>query len=227
MRPEEEIRALEEIIQEILAGMQEALQSGERLSDEIQGRIADEINFTTDRIDQLRGEIAERPPLEPEQPTPGEGPQPLGIDLLWQLANGNEDAFVSYLRTVPDPALNALLRNPTQLQQTISGLQRRMPPGQQPSEDGIPHADLNSSNIFGFRFNRNNGRLLVRFQNGNVYGYSGIPEGVFKVFQQGAVPAKTSGSNDKGVWFKGKIPSLGAAFYELIRKGNYPYQKLS
>lgn len=224
MRPEEEIRALEEIIQEILTGMQEALQSGERLSDEIQGRIADEINFTTDRIDQLRQEIGERPPVEP----PTRGPQPVGVDLLWQLAAGDETAFIGYLRTFPDPALNALLRNPTQLQETIADLQRRMPPGQQPmSEGGIPHADLNSSNIYGFRYNPQNGRLMVRFQSGSVYGYDGVPQGVFNVFKQGAVPAATNGQNQYGRWWTGKQPSLGAAFYNLIRQGGYNYRRLS
>lgn len=226
MRPEEELRALEEIINEILSGMQEALQNGERLSDEIQGRIADEINSTTDRMDQLRVEIGQRPPVEP--PTPDtHGPQPVGVDLLWQLAGGDETAFIGYLRTFPDPALNSLLRNPTQLQQTIRDLQQRMPPGQQPTaEGGIPHADINSSNIYGFRFNPKNGQLMVRFQSGAVYGYSGVPQGVFNTFRQGAVPARTNGQNDYGRWWTGKMPSLGAAFYNLIRQGGYDYQRL-
>lgn len=225
MRPEEEIRALEEIINEILAGMQEILQSGERLSDEIQGRIADEINITTDRIDVLRQEISQRPPVEPPRQT--ESSEPVGVDLLWQLSGGDETAFIGYLRTFPDPALNALLRNPTQLQQTIEDLQRRMPPGQQPiSPEGIPHADINSSNIYGFRFNPKTGRLLVRFQSGSVYGYEGVPAGVFNTFRQGAVPAATNGQNQYGRWWTGKQPSLGAAFYNLIRQGGYAYQRL-
>lgn len=224
MRPEEEIRALEEIINDILAGMQEMLQSGERLSDDIQGRIADEINFTTERIDTLRQEIGQRPPVQP----PTRGPEPVGVDLLWQLASGDETAFIGYLRTFPDPALNALLRNPTQLQQTIADLQRRMPPGQQPtSQEGIPHADINSSNIYGFRYNPKTGRLMVRFQGGSIYGYEGVPAGVFKNFAQGAVPAKTTGANNFGRWWIGKAPSIGASFYELIRNGGYPYTKLS
>lgn len=220
MRPEEEIKALEEIINEILAGIQEILQSGEMISDELQGRIADEINITTDRIDALRQEISQRPPVEPPPH------EPVGVDLLWQLAGGDETAFVGYLRTFPDPALNALLRNPTQLKKTIEDLQRRMPPGQQPIVDGIPHADINSSNIYGFRYNPKNGRLMVRFQSGSVYGYEGVPAGVFKTFQQGAVPAKTNGRNNFGRWWTGKMPSLGAAFYDLIRQGGYTYQRL-
>lgn len=223
MNPEDEIRELEEALMRILKGVQDIIASGEGLSDEFQGVLAQAINATTERMDALQAEIGQRAPVE----APNRVVEPLGVDLLWQLASGDETAFVGYLRTFPDPALNALLRNPTQLQQTIEDLQRRMPPGQQPtSPEGIPHADINSSNIYGFRFNPKNGQLLVRFQNGSVYGYSGVPQGVFNVFRQGAVPAKTNGENSFGKFWIGKIPSLGAAFYQMIRQGGYPFEKL-
>jgi hypothetical protein len=59
-----------------------------------------------------------------------------------------------------------------------------------------------------------------------VYGYEGVPPQIFRVFQAGAIPAKTDGQNEYGSWWVGKRPSLGASFYELIKKGGYPYQKL-
>ena len=37
---------------------------------------------------------------------------PAGADLLWILSGANRDAFINYLHTIPDPALNALARNP-------------------------------------------------------------------------------------------------------------------
>jgi hypothetical protein len=223
MNPEDEIRELREALMRILQGVQDTIASGEVLSDEFQGVLAQAINATTQRMDQLQSEIGQRPPVEP----PARGPEPVGVDLLWQLSAGDETAFVGYLRTFPDPALNALLRNPTQLRQTIADLQQRMPPGQQPtSPEGIPHADINSSNIYGFRYNPKNGQLMVRFQNGGVYGYSGVPAGVFNTFRQGAVPAATNGQNEHGRWWTGKQPSLGAAFYNLIRQGGYAYQRL-
>lgn len=66
MNPEMEIQLLETIIDEILAGIQELLTSGERLSDEFQGMIADELEATLQRIEQLRGE--EQPNITPPSP---------------------------------------------------------------------------------------------------------------------------------------------------------------
>lgn len=223
-----EIEELEDALDAILRGLQEAIQSGQALSDEFQAQIAEEINFLTGEIDRLYIQQEEQ---EKEQgPTGGatiEAPMPPGADLLWILSGGNEEAFVNYLRTFPDPALNALLQNPQQLFLTIEQLKRNMPAGQHQEADGIEKAPLESSNIYGFKYEPKNGRLLVRFQNGSVYGYQGIHPGVFKAFQSGAVPAKTTGQNQYGRWWTGKQPSLGAAFYNLIRQGGYPYQKLS
>lgn len=155
-----------------------------------------------------------------------EAPMPLGADLLWTLSGGKPDVFANYLRTVPDPALNALLKNPEQLNEVIQRLSQTMPQGMQETQDGIQHAPINSSNIYGFRYDPRSGKLLVRFQSGSVYGYEGVPPAIYKIFKTGAVPAKTNGKNQFGKWWIGKIPSLGAAFYELIRNGAYPYQRL-
>lgn len=57
MNPLEEIELLEQLVDELLRGIQDILQSGETLSDEFQGVIARELEATTQRIDQLRGEI--------------------------------------------------------------------------------------------------------------------------------------------------------------------------
>lgn len=171
-------------------------------------------------------EGAQKPPSEQSVPTVENAP-PVGADLLWILAGGQEEAFVNYLRTFPDPSLNSLLRNPELLKHTLETLNRTMPQGQRGQEGGIPQAPLDSSNIYGFQYDPSSGYLKVRFQSGSVYSYYGVPPGIFKVFQQGAVPAKTSGQNQHGRWWQGKIPSLGAAFYELIRSGGYPYQRLS
>ena len=152
---------------------------------------------------------------------------PAGADLLWILSNGQPDAFISYLHTIPDPALNALSRNPAELQRTINQLSQQitMPHGE--VQQGIPKADLQSSNVYGFSYNPRDKHLYVRFNSGSVYEYNGVPAQVFKIFASGAVPAKTTGQNQWGKWWKGKIPSLGAAFYEMIREGGFPYQKVA
>ncbi len=172
----------------------------------------------------------EEPPEEVE--VPGGIPNAPTITdpatLLWILAGGNEDAFVNYLRTYPDPQLNTLLRNPQRLRDLLEELKQRQPIEDltQEQADGVPHGPLQSSNIYGFRYDPKSGKLLVRFNSGSVYGYDGVPQGVFKVFAQGAVPAKTSGQNSFGKWWRGKLPSAGASFYEMIRKGGFPYQRI-
>jgi len=47
------------------------------------------------------------------------------------------------------------------------------------------------------------------------------------MFKMGAVAAKTSGQNKWGKWWKWKSPTLGGAFFSLIKMGGYPYQKIS
>ncbi len=77
MPPEQEIRLIEDEISAILAGIQEALQSGERLDDDLQNAIADSLNAATMRLDQLRQEMGQMPPasalqagdIEPAMPS--------------------------------------------------------------------------------------------------------------------------------------------------------------
>lgn len=225
MNPDEEIQSLEELLDELLRGIQEVLQSGEILSDEFQAMLAQELSITTDRIDFLRQQQAQppdqgAPPIDTGQPPSGE------LQLLWILAGQNEQAFLQYLTNYPSQLTQELLRNPTELQRVIDFLTRMMPPGEQPTADGIPHADLNSSNIYGFRYNPKNRNLKVRFQSGSVYEYDNIPENIFNAFRQGAAAARTQGQNQFGRWWRGKNPSLGAAFWNYIRNAGFQYRRL-
>ncbi len=197
-----------------------------QVQDNFDSLSSEEIQAANEFIQEALGFIQEES-HEAETQVPTATPVTPGADLLWILAGGQPDAFVNYLRTFPNPGLNALISNPTELSQTIERLQREMPRGEPAQQDGIEHAPLQSSNIYGFKYDPKSGKLLVRFNSGSVYGYQGVPPAVFKIFQSGAVPAKTSGKNKFGKWWQGKIPSLGAAFHSLIKLGGYPYQKLS
>jgi len=69
MNPEE----LEELLGELLRGVQDVLQSGEILSDEFQGMLAQTLTALTDRIDELRAGGA---PQAPEDPDVNPAPYP-------------------------------------------------------------------------------------------------------------------------------------------------------
>lgn len=223
MNPEAELATLEDLIDQIIRGVQEALQNGEVLSDEFQGQIAQELNATYDRIVQLQDQIqgAATPPAA----ALGAPPSP-DAQLLWILAGQQEQAFLSYIREFPTPEMQALANNPTELSRTINFLNRMMPQGAQPTIGGIQHADLNSSNIWGSRYDKARGKMRVRFQGGAEYEYDGVPENIYRAFEKGNATAKTTGSNEYGAWFRGKNPSLGAALNQYIKAGNFPYRRL-
>lgn len=116
-----------------------------------------------------------------------------------------------------------------EVMQFISEFQQQQGPVESlPPTAAQPELELpmQSSTIEGFNYDYDNGKLLVKFQGDGIYGYDRVPKFIYDTFRKGAVAAKTSGKNQYGRWWKGKTPSLGAAFYALIRNGGYPYQKL-
>ena len=167
----------------------------------------------------IESEQIQKPPTPP--------PLPEGTELLWQLAGGQPDAFANYLRTVPDLALNQLLQDPDRLEQIVRDLHERFPPQEPIEAHGVAQAPLQSSNIWGFNYDPDSGRLRVRFQGGSTYEYENVPPYIYSIFHAGAVPARTSGQNEFGRWWIGKNPSLGAAFYAMIRSGPYPYERVA
>lgn len=154
---------------------------------------------------------------------------PQEAELLWILSGGNPEAFASYISTFPSNQLQRYKDNPQSLKMLVETLQNRLPQGQPDQQvDGIPKAPAQSSTIYGFQYNPKTKKLRVRFNEGGVYEYEGVPPQIYQIFEKGAVAAKTSGSNKWGRWWVGKRdPSYGAAFHELIRMGNYPYIKVS
>lgn len=62
----DELQELELLLNELLQGIQGVIQSGEILSDEFQGVLAQELSYLTDRIDVLKQEAANQgvPPLD-------------------------------------------------------------------------------------------------------------------------------------------------------------------
>lgn len=218
----------ESLLRELVQAIQQVKKSGEVLSDEFQGMLAQTIGRIVDRIDQEKASQLKEP-VDRSLAFPKES---IGTNvsndaqLLWVLAGQQPNAFISYLRTFPTNETRQLLNNPQQLNATIMQLQSMMPEGEPPVVNGIPHADLNSSNIWGAAYNPKTGKMRVRFQGGSEYDYEGIPANIFKAFIYGNAEAKTSGRNQYGQWWKGKNPSLGAALNQYIKGGQFPYQKI-
>ena len=209
---EEQVEQIKNALRQV---MQVIAQRGQPISQEVRDLLTQVIRHAGERISQLR-----------QGQAPQEQPTPPGADLLWILSGGNADAFTRYLSTVPDPLLNSIAKNPARIQSLVNQLSQKvtLPAGE--VKEGIPHADLNSSNIYGFQYDPRSKLLRVKFQGDGIYEYGGVPPQIFKAFQSGAIPAKTNGQNQYGSWWKGKNPSLGASFYELIRD-RFPYQKVS
>lgn len=224
MNPEE----LESLLAELVQAVTQVMQSGEELSDDFQGLLAETLNNLVTRIDESR---TQQPNVPPEQPTgipPGtlsSTPSP-DAQLLWILAGQQPQAFISYLRNFPTANTQQLLNNPTQLNATITQLQQMMPQGQQPFINGIQHADLNSSNVWGANYDPQSGKMKVRFQGGSEYEYDGVPKAIFDAFIHGNAQARTNGQNQYGRWWRGKNPSLGAALNQYIKAGGFNYRRL-
>lgn len=106
------------------------------------------------------------------------------------------------------------------------------PPGGGPGPNNIQEA-MPSSNVEGFAYDDKNNRLLVRFlgqhpnRNGPIYSYEGVPRNIFDLFRTGSIPARTNGQNKWGRWFQGKVPSIGASLFTLIKNQGYQYQRVA
>lgn len=217
MNPDE----LEALLQELLNGIQTVIESGEILSDEFQGVLAETLNNLINDIDEARSTENDNVPAGPISNPPSNDAQ-----LLWILSGQQPQAFISYLRTFPTRATQQLVSNPFLLNQTIEQLNSMMPQGQPPAIGGIEHADLNSSNVWGANYDPKSGKMRVRFQGGSIYEYDGVPANIFNAFIKGNASARTKGKNAYGQWWVGKNPSLGAAMNQYIKAGGFPYRKI-
>lgn len=221
------IEAIKQALREM---MQQLIERGAPLTNEMRQNIAQVMEHAATRIAELRNQ--ETPPAPPEEPSIQSTPDTLGTapspdaQLLWILSGQNEKAFLEYLTTYPTAETQGLLRNPLELQRVIGFLNRMMPPGEPLVVDGMPHADLNSSNVWGMQYDPKSRRMKVRFQSGAEYIYDGIPQNIYNAFKHGDASATTTGSNKYGAWWKSKNPSIGAALNQYIKAGGFPYQRV-
>lgn len=154
--------------------------------------------------------------------------------LLDELLNAIQSVILSG-EVLTDEFQGVLAKELTYLTDRIDALRAKEQvtlPQEPLPQDEITEA-MPSSNVSRFAYNPKKQELVVQFlgkypnRNGDQYLYKGIPKEVFNIFRQGAVPARTRGRNRWGSWWIGKVPSIGAALYTLLRKGGFSYQKLS
>jgi len=220
---EQRIQQIKDQISELI---QQITSVGEEPPEFIQDLLMQVIERSQNEINELR-----KQDVSPQQPSPSGATQLGGAisndaQLLWILAGQQEQAFVSYLRTFPTTDTQELLNNPARLSAVMEQLSQMMPAGQPPYINGIQHADLNSSNIWGTAYDEKTGKMKVRFQGGSEYEYDGVPANIYRAFSKGNASAKTKGKNQYGEWWPSKSPSLGAAMHQYIKAGGFPYRKI-
>jgi hypothetical protein len=182
------------------------------------------------KLIRAANEAAERfqdgaPP--PEAPGPSEQvPVPDIARQLWTLARGDPDIFSLYMQSYPNDQVQSIARNPAELNSLMNQINNTQSIPPRGNADGIEQAPLQSSNVYGFRYDPLKKRLTVRFQEGAVYRYEGVPKVIFDMFSHGDGVARTTGSNRHGRWWRGKSPSLGASLNELIKLGGFPYARI-
>jgi hypothetical protein len=204
---DEEVEAVKNELRQLLAAF---TARNAPLTPELRIALSEAIDRATHKINQLRS----------NQPIPTDA------EKLWVLSGANRQAFENYVKTFPSPAIQQLNQQPVRLSNLMDRLssQITLPAGEQLG--GIPKAPINSSTVYGFQYDPSNKKLLVRFQGGGVYRYDGVPPSIFKLFQAGAIPCRTTGENKFGKWWRGKVNSYGASFYNIIRN-IYPYQRIA
>lgn len=207
-----------ELIKELTSAVY-AVQREEEIADELAFEIAKTLELLLTKIDEA--EALEKEEIKKPFEVPNDA------RLLWVLSGSNPEAFVKYLQTYSTNETQALLANPDLLKQTIQLLSKELPLSQRGIENGIPQADLQSSNVWGIAYEPKTAKMRVKFQGGSIYEYDGVPANIYKAFASGAAVAKTKGKNRFGSWWIGKTPSLGAAMHEYIKKSKFPFRKIS
>jgi hypothetical protein len=221
-------REILELIRDLVAAVSQ-VQQEEVIDDSLAGEIAKTLNNLLMRLDtaQEQERVAEQQQIDQQEPISNTPTLSNDAQLLWVLSGRNQDVFLQYLQTYSTRETQELLNDRNLLQSTIATLSRDMPVLERQKVGGISQADLQSSNIWGTAYDSITSKMLVKFQGGGVYEYSGIPRGIYQAFISGSAAAKTKGKNKYGKWWVGKTPSLGAAMHEYVKRGKFPFRKLS
>jgi hypothetical protein len=196
------------------------------LSPEVKSRFAQFLKTTTERLSQAEQKASTEIPIESET-------IPDTARLLWVAAGGDVNAFVQFLGTYPDRQLNNIKRNPQAILHIIKTLSKEIPKGIPTSSGGVASSWLPSSNVWGFGYDKNTGKMRVKFNGKNMrdagptYEYDNVPPEIAAIVGSGGIPAKTTGKNKWGTWWTSKNPSIGSSVNALLKNGGFSYRKIS
>jgi uncharacterized protein YkvS len=88
--------------------------------------------------------------------------------------------------------------------------------------------DLKSAVIQEYAYSPDLEVPLLKFRGGPWYAYQNVSPEIYNKFATGQGTAKTMGEKDGYKWWKGKNPSVGAAFWKYMRQDpNIPYARLN
>jgi hypothetical protein len=85
---------------------------------------------------------------------------------------------------------------------------------------------VNSSNVESYKYNTTNGELVLMFNDGSRYRYSGVDFIDYENIVLGDATCETEGENEFGSWFVGKSPSVGAAVWDYLIDRGVRYERL-
>ena len=156
---------------------------------------------------------------------------PKGAHMLWVLARGNPETFANYLSTYPDPELNAISQDPEAVAKLIEALKQEVPEeAGYTDQQGLSPPPQKSSTVQAMAYDPQQQKLKVKFhgvRSNPTSEYDGVDPLVASSVAKGAHAATTKGKNRWGEWWKGKTPSTGSALDAFVKKGGYPYKKVS
>ena len=83
-----------------------------------------------------------------------------------------------------------------------------------------------SSNIRFISYNDKTQILKIIFNGGAAYEYKSVTTDEWENILNGNAMAQTTGSNQWGSWYPGKIPSTGAAVHQYLIAAGKDYRRL-
>jgi len=153
--------------------------------------------------------------------------------VLTAFLQETNEFIVDYMEKMGElPPIEEIEQEQAQVANAGSPPTPQVPPtgGPVPEMDRAPHE---SSNINALKYDPKKQQLFIKFMgkdtanSGPVYSYQNVPQNIFDVILRGGVAPITSGRNRYHAWHRGITPSHGAAVSALIKKGGYPYQRMS